>query len=242
MQSYTKAFTLVELILVVTILGILGTIGFVSYSGYLGGARDGNRIAQAVQISDALQIYGASKTLPLPDDLIEVKNGATIIGYQGYAGQNVMQVIDYTNGGKDPKDDQYFTYYTDSSRSVYQVMTFMEEASALESFLPQTYALSYAGRFPKLLGNKLGILTKDAAGGYTPLQEDTAITTDSVDITSLSGYIAHLSDTEMIANADLVEMTPNYSCKRLKQTGVGKTSGNYTLLSGDTVSCEMQAV
>jgi len=41
-----RAFTLVELIVVITIVGILSTVGFVSYSGYLTWARDSNRISQ----------------------------------------------------------------------------------------------------------------------------------------------------------------------------------------------------
>ncbi|MCD5375173.1 prepilin-type N-terminal cleavage/methylation domain-containing protein [Candidatus Gracilibacteria bacterium] len=40
-----RAFTLVELIVVITIVGVFSTIGFVSYSGYLTGARDSNRIS-----------------------------------------------------------------------------------------------------------------------------------------------------------------------------------------------------
>ncbi|NDK10016.1 prepilin-type N-terminal cleavage/methylation domain-containing protein [Candidatus Gracilibacteria bacterium] len=41
-----RAFTLVELIVVITIIGILSTIGFVSYSNYLKGAQDSNRFSQ----------------------------------------------------------------------------------------------------------------------------------------------------------------------------------------------------
>ncbi len=40
-----KAFTLVELIVVITILAILSTIGFVSYSWFSSKARDSSRLA-----------------------------------------------------------------------------------------------------------------------------------------------------------------------------------------------------
>jgi prepilin-type N-terminal cleavage/methylation domain-containing protein len=42
----TKAFTLVELIIVITILAILATIGFLSYQSYILDARDGKRISE----------------------------------------------------------------------------------------------------------------------------------------------------------------------------------------------------
>ncbi len=42
--SPTKAFTLVELIVVITILAILWTIWFVSYTWFMSTARDSNRL------------------------------------------------------------------------------------------------------------------------------------------------------------------------------------------------------
>ena len=125
-----KAFTLVELIVVITIVGILSTIGFVAYSGYLGGARDGNRIASLTKLSDSLQTYAAAKSLPLPDDAINIDASGTTIAYQGYVGENVLETIDFTNGGKDPKDDSYYTYYLTKERNKLQLLTFLEEQTA----------------------------------------------------------------------------------------------------------------
>ena len=68
-----KAFTLVELIVVVTILAILATIGFVSYSGYLTGVRDTNRIASLTAISDGLELYRTTNDLPDPDGAIDIQ-------------------------------------------------------------------------------------------------------------------------------------------------------------------------
>ena len=79
------AFTLVELIVVITIVGILSTVGFVSYSGYLTGARDSNRISQLTKLSDSLQVYAATRSLPLPDDAINItaSGSSNVIAYQG---------------------------------------------------------------------------------------------------------------------------------------------------------------
>ena len=68
MKKGIKAFTLVELIVVITILAILATIWFVSFSGYLAWTRDTNRVAQLKSMSDALELYRTKKDLPIPDD------------------------------------------------------------------------------------------------------------------------------------------------------------------------------
>jgi len=135
----TKWFTLVELIVVITIIGILSTIGFVSYSGYLTGARDSSRIAQLNKLTDSLQVYATTKRLPLPDNYSQVTASGTLVAYQWTAGIDVLEALDYTNGGKDPKDKTYFTYYLDKDRTTFQMMALIEVETNL-SFFPQTYA------------------------------------------------------------------------------------------------------
>ncbi len=160
--SLLFAFTLVELIVVVTILWILATIGFVSYSGYITGARDSNRYAQITKLSDALQTYATSKSLPLPDEKIDIRAQGKTIAHQGYAGVNVLETINYTNGGIDPKDNRHFSYYLSKDRKKMQLLTFMEEkpkTTAIHSLpFSQSYANTYEYRYPKTYGNKLGIL------------------------------------------------------------------------------------
>jgi len=169
--SNIKAFTLVELIVVITIVWILSTVGFVSYSWYLTGARDSNRFSQLTKLSDSLQTYAASKSLPLPDDYIEITaSGATnVIAYQWYVWVDVLETIDYTNGGKDPKDDSYFTYYLTKDRKSLQLLALMEDgASANTDIFQKSYAVDYEERFPRTYGNRLWVLTDTT---NTPVQE-----------------------------------------------------------------------
>ena len=51
-----RAFTLVELIVVVTILAILGSIGFVTMTGYFAGARDSARLSDMNNIYSQLNL------------------------------------------------------------------------------------------------------------------------------------------------------------------------------------------
>jgi prepilin-type N-terminal cleavage/methylation domain-containing protein len=157
-----RAFTLVELVVVIAILWILSTIWFVSYSGYLAGARDSNRMSQMVKLSDSLQVYSSSKILPLPDNYIEITASwaSNLIAYQGELWRSVLEAIDYKNGGTDPKDGNYHTYYLKKDRRSMQLMTMMEEQSSVSlNMINQSYAINYEERFPKTYGKKLWILT-----------------------------------------------------------------------------------
>lgn len=54
MRNTKKAFTLVELIVVITILAVLGTIAFVSLQGYSGEARDSKRLSDVNNLHKAV--------------------------------------------------------------------------------------------------------------------------------------------------------------------------------------------
>jgi len=249
MQKRNKQFlwfTLVELIVVITIVGILSTVGFVSYSWYLTWARDSNRISQLTKLSDSLQVYGASKNLPLPDDNITISASGSnnVIWYQWYVWVDVLETIDYTNGWKDPKDDSYYTYYLTRDRSSVQLMSFMEEASSQAKLHPlkETYS-QYEDRFPKVYGRKLWIITQSDTN--IPVQE--VVWIDNFDVVNESNsFVAYISPEENIQwnGSELREVIPNGSCRRIKQTGWSNGNGFYTINpSGSwdiTVYCEME--
>ncbi len=182
-MTYKKLlwFTLVELIVVITIIGILSTVGFVSYSNYLTGARDSNRYSQMTKLSDSLQVYATDKSLPLPDDYIEITASwaSNVIAYQGYVWTDVLETIDYTNWWRDPKDDSFYTYYLTKDRKSLQLMALMEEwvASNIQLKNQKTiYAADYSSRFPKTYGSKLWVFVSwETASLNTPVQEISTI-------------------------------------------------------------------
>lgn len=254
--THTKAFTLVELIVVIVILWVLSTIGFVSYNGYLWGARDSNRVTQLKNISDSLTLYATDKNLPLPDDYVTVLAGSNVVGYQWYAGQNTLELINYTNGGIDPKDDTYFTYYLSADRKKVQLLAFLEETDNLQAntnikipWVAQTYAADYSNRFAKVYGKKLWVMT--LTSNKQPIQEvGTIATAGSLDIsTAAVSYTAHMSDntSDNISGTGgvLVNITPNASCKRIKEVGDSNGSGRYNINPTGTgspfeVYCDME--
>lgn len=122
-----KAFTLVELIVVITIVSILSTIGFVAYVDYLKGVRDSNRLQQISEIHGAMELYATRSALPFPDESLSIVAGSTQVGYQGVAGNSVLDAIRFGNGGKDPGSKKYFTYYLSADRKYAQLLAYFEE-------------------------------------------------------------------------------------------------------------------
>lgn len=245
-------FTLVELIVVIVILWVLSTIGFVSYNGYLWGARDSNRVTQLKNISDSLTLYATDKNLPLPDEYVTVQAGSNVAWYQWYAGRNTLELINYTNGWLDPRDEEYFTYYLSSDRKKVQLLAFLEETDNLQTSLPfigQAHAADYSNRFAKVYGKKLWVMTLTST--KQPIQEvGTIATAGSLDIsTAAVSYTAHMSDStsENIQGtaADIISVLPNSSCKRIKEVWDSNGSGKYIIIPDGVgtafeVYCDME--
>jgi prepilin-type N-terminal cleavage/methylation domain-containing protein len=66
----SKAFTLVELIIVITILAILATISFLSFQSYTVVARDSQRLTSLNSIEKSINIYYTNTSIyPTPDNI-----------------------------------------------------------------------------------------------------------------------------------------------------------------------------
>ena len=196
-QHKTQGFTLVELIVVVTILAILATIWFVSYSSYLTWVRDTNRIAQLTSISDWLNLYSTKNDLPIPDNNVEVSVSWALIAYQGTAGANTLDTIDFSKWGKDPKDDTHFSYYLTKNRKYFQLMAFLEESENLTSWIiNSTHAIDYTDRIPTVSGKKLGILTNNEKVPLEQLWSNLDLALDNT-----TDYIAYI-DSDLTINGD----------------------------------------
>ena len=244
-------FTLVELIVVVTILAVLATIGFVSYSSYLVWVRDTNRYAQLVSIHDGLQLYSTRSDLPRPDDGVDVKVESQPIAIQWKAWANVLETIDFSKWWIDPKDGNYFSYYLLNNWRDFQLMAYLEGAPEsiwlTSSIVTNSYAVNYEDRTPIVIWRKLWILVSDTTNW--PIEDDPSVSWNwEIDITnsnaSTIGVTAILSDDEFAEDWELITLSPNSSCKRIKQLKWGSPSWKYTINPTGTneieVFCEME--
>jgi len=97
-EKKQKAFTLVELIVVITILAILWTISFISLQWYSANSRDSVRMSDLknitlwleLQLSKAWRVY-------VPEDKIDITASGTTISYQWYMWEDTMNKL-WVNG------------------------------------------------------------------------------------------------------------------------------------------------
>lgn len=214
-----------------TIIVILWTIWLLSYGTYTITAKDTTRISDLRLLKESLDVFWTRKVLPFPDDAVEVRIGAIVIGYQWFAWENTLNAIEFSWNGTDPSDDSYYSYYLSKDKTWFQLLWFLEDQSnQVTSILPQAQAVDYTFRYPKVEGRELWILTNTA---NTPIQSIPAI--ESAWFLNISWtsdtYNAYYSDTEKVqwAWGVLKKTAYNYSCKRLMESGMNKWSGYYKI-------------
>lgn len=162
-----KAFTLVELIIVITILAILATIGFMSYGSYTISARDWKRITDLWEIRKWLEIYRAKNSLlPNPDiKYVTIETSLwNTLSLQWYVWTTVLSQLKWSPDFKDPLNKENYTYIVNNAKTKYQLLTYLEENHSLISFmnfLNKTYSASndYKTKFPYLIWDEIWWLT-----------------------------------------------------------------------------------
>ena len=152
-----------------------------SYQGISQGARDSARLYEAQSLMKGLQTTFASKNrYPVPDSpIVNLLYAGTQIGYQGYAGQNVLPQDRVTGNMMDPLYGTYFVYNTNTSQTGAEIMGYLEGPNNLAYHLKSiadtanaASAPNYAGLYPFVKGDTLGIIVANNTGSTdnTPLQ------------------------------------------------------------------------
>lgn len=148
-------------------------------------------------IGNGLDMYVARNgTMLMPEaadkGLVTLYSGSTVIGYQGYAGSNILSAIKMGGDVKDPTDNQYYTYRTSADLKKYQLLGLLEDSSTNVSFSPimETAFAGYALRIPFTRGHRLGVLL-GSTGSYLnqPIQELVSVS-GSMDVTTYTGSFA----------------------------------------------------
>ncbi len=191
-----KAFSLVELIVVIAIIAILWTIATFTLSKWLGRNRDAARSADINNIMSALETYKYEhQSYPFPDDYTLITYSGNTIGYQWYIGSTVINKLNLKNDPKDPYDNKYYTYSTNENKTKYQLWVLLEKADNISyNNTIQAEDNDYNERFISVKWDKVGMIFDNS---NTPLQE--IYTGGNVELQSLTGdYKLYFSNKEYI--------------------------------------------
>lgn len=155
-----KAFTLVELIIVITILAILATIWFMSFQSYMWDARDANRTTSLQEIWKWLELYQVKNSkLPMPTGFVTITASWTPIWYQWIFWKTESDLIKMTSIPVDPIDNTWYIYSVNESKTKFQLLTYLENQTSYNpNITNQVYAIDYTARKFKTFWDKLGII------------------------------------------------------------------------------------
>jgi prepilin-type N-terminal cleavage/methylation domain-containing protein len=124
----SKAFTLVELIVVITIIAILWTIAFIALQWYTQNSRDSKRISDINSIQKSLEIYIAEKgTYPIPDNYENIIYSGSTAWIEWTIWDKVIKNLDKINKKPlDPLTGNEYTYSVTSWKTEYQIWAISE--------------------------------------------------------------------------------------------------------------------
>ena len=124
----TKAFTLVELIVVITILAILWTIAFISMQWYSKSSRDSVRISNLSTMKISLELFHLdADKYPLPTDWFTITYSWTNVWTQWTFWETTIQNVDRLDEiPTDPLTEKEYTYSLTNTRQEYQLSWLFE--------------------------------------------------------------------------------------------------------------------
>lgn len=167
-----KAFTLVELIIVISILAILSTIALSFFSGFLQTSRDANRMTTLKNISSALWVfYIRTGFYPIPDEKVEITWSGVFIN-QWIVWNTLKNLLNAQWNMLDPKDKTNYLYSTDWNQSSFQLWAYLEENNFL-TYFPTSYAsdIDYSNRYFYTIWDKVWIFLKNNNGPPVSLDD-----------------------------------------------------------------------
>lgn len=220
-----KAFTLVELIVVITILAILGTIAVISLQGYSANARDAVRISNLTNIEKWLAFLQA-KDWVLPDPQWNIttitSSGSTVLIQWELTQSTAEGRLKMSGQISDPTDWSLPVYSISADKKLFQVALFLEvwwlaQVSPLE--------ITHAADWKTLLTkwSKLWIILDETE---KPVNRVSVTTIDLASTTT--NYKVYLTDTEVVEwdRSVLSRVDPRSSCKRIAESWLMRTWKN----------------
>ncbi|MCP4523783.1 MAG: prepilin-type N-terminal cleavage/methylation domain-containing protein [Candidatus Gracilibacteria bacterium] len=161
-----KAFTLVELLVVIVILGILSISAFYSWDSYSQNTRNSVRLADLKHIEKTLDMYKSSKSrYPLPNNGTQITFQGEGVWTQGTFGErSYIDKISVSSLVKDPLSGIEYAYSTVHSRDEFQVATVLEGDYTYNT-IGSTYASGKDSATAYVRGNYNGKVIKIKVNG-----------------------------------------------------------------------------
>ncbi len=125
---HNKAFTLVELIVVITILAILWTIAFVSFQWFSKNSRDSVRISDVNLINKSLKLYVTREgVFPIPDNSNNITFSWATAWHQWEFGTwNLATIRQMNKAPRDPLTWNLYAYSRTALSNEYQLAAALE--------------------------------------------------------------------------------------------------------------------
>jgi len=162
-EATKRAFTLVELIVVITILAILWTIAFISLQWYSRDARDSKRTADLWNIKTSLELFSLKTwKYPIPDSYSTITYSwwTEKVWYQWVVWDQVTINLKSLNEKPlDPLTNDPYVYSTTNSYKEYEVLALYEWSVAYNPIINQTNAATIQ-LTPKIVWNYNWVFVK----------------------------------------------------------------------------------
>lgn len=130
MNRFTKAFTLVELLVVITLLAILWTIAFVVFNNNIAESRDAGRNSDLTEINNALELYFTQEwEFPEPSHAVDITySGSALAWKQWTFGDSVGREIKvfWNSIPKDPRFENEYSYSVTAKANEFQIAAIKE--------------------------------------------------------------------------------------------------------------------
>lgn len=148
-----KAFTLVELVVVILIIVILSGIWIISYISYLGDARDTQRKADIAILSSSLRLNKQEKwAFPRPwkSFTLSYKTRENILANQWKMDSDVI-LSNMDKLPMDPKTELPYTYSTTKNRQEYQIAYTIENSDIPKAMVEWNYKTVSVNILPSIV-------------------------------------------------------------------------------------------
>lgn len=175
-----KAFTLVELIVVITILAVLWTIAFISFQNYVLSSRDSKRTTDIKNIVKSLELSKLQTWVyPQPGWVTNITFSWATAWKQWEFNNDVTRVVrNFKEAPKDPLVDSFYAYSVTNNQWEYQLGAVLEDTD---------YGTSAKGKLAAayVKGNYNGKTVKVSTWGTTYILWAPSILTSDLNETDL---------------------------------------------------------